>query len=740
MQPDENAWHDWVFPGEENPSGARGPTWRSASQSSDGESIPAVSSDSDGATVAAYDDPANGRVMEWCSRGASVRSEESDDPLAGACSTRVMSQDAIKGLSVDIDAELLRGVRMQRVLSGFGEIFSGHCAGSIALDRYHVYSENVQGLHDFISHDWLTPRLLKVVSLCYVYNAKPACAASMLAGIVGCFLQQRGVLTALGSQRSIVIEGDVVGVADFGGWCVLVFCPSVFWAVFFFWQRLRTIFLITPVMVFVDKICINQTDVDLKVRALRALAGFLNNSERLVILWSPRYFTRLWCTYEVATWIHLRKSVDRGVLFLPVVLPPVCLMTAILLHAVLAVLALLEHRLEFVGIGVLCLASGFGFVAHMLRHLLSDLGHLARQLENFSIRDSKCYCCTNGHVDPCSGEDILCDRKYVYATVTAWFGTGMDIEDEAAALDEFDARVRSDFEKCMNITAGRLSRRLVDYGNALVVSMPVLWYGMDRCFGVGQLPSYELYFRTVLQWVVISFTAVPIVFATTLDLAALLERQGLGRKRSREHDTLPFSTNVFRTIVTPVASFFSLAALVGLCQFQRAPMEHLSWPCQAAAALLQMAFTVFLYRRSAEALIEACRRSKGITEAESTPPRELELEEGQAADLRAEHERRQASPYRSSASATSTAGDVDTDGVIELTDSFDIVSAATWSPHAFTREAAASFVGTNSAVTTALSDAASVATTAPCASAQGLEPGPAVNTDSRGRNMIIVSL
>ena len=30
---------------------------------------------------------------------------------------------------------------------------------------------------------------------------------------------------------------------------------------------------------------------------------FLQRSKRLVILWSPDYFTRLWCTWEVAVYV-----------------------------------------------------------------------------------------------------------------------------------------------------------------------------------------------------------------------------------------------------------------------------------------------------------------------------------------------------------------------------------------------------------------------------------------------------
>eukprot|EP00439_Symbiodinium_sp_Y106_P064375 s539_g10.t1 len=54
-----------------------------------------------------------------------------------------------------------------------------------------------------------------------------------------------------------------------------------------------------------------------KQKGIMGLAGFLKLSKRLVVLWSPRYFTRLWCVYEIATWTKLRKSL-RQLIIAPV--------------------------------------------------------------------------------------------------------------------------------------------------------------------------------------------------------------------------------------------------------------------------------------------------------------------------------------------------------------------------------------------------------------------------------------
>ena len=58
---------------------------------------------------------------------------------------------------------------------------------------------------------------------------------------------------------------------------------SVTSMVFLFWQSRR--------LVFVDKICIHQTDLRLKAEGLFNLAAFLKHSRSLLICWDPTYVT-----------------------------------------------------------------------------------------------------------------------------------------------------------------------------------------------------------------------------------------------------------------------------------------------------------------------------------------------------------------------------------------------------------------------------------------------------------------
>ncbi|CAE7474062.1 unnamed protein product [Symbiodinium pilosum] len=77
-----------------------------------------------------------------------------------------------------------------------------------------------------------------------------------------------------------------------------------------FWQRIREVFK-TPHIVFLDKLCISQEDQILKEKGILGLAAFLSRAETLLVLWSPRYFRRLWCTYELATFLNLASKSTR---------------------------------------------------------------------------------------------------------------------------------------------------------------------------------------------------------------------------------------------------------------------------------------------------------------------------------------------------------------------------------------------------------------------------------------------
>jgi hypothetical protein len=82
----------------------------------------------------------------------------------------------------------------------------------------------------------------------------------------------------------------------------------VFWHPMFSWLYFRQ-------KLFIDKYCIHQSDLKGKTApAVTRLPLFLQHSKRLYVLFDSEYTTRLWCVFELAVYLRLRK--DPKVVFI----------------------------------------------------------------------------------------------------------------------------------------------------------------------------------------------------------------------------------------------------------------------------------------------------------------------------------------------------------------------------------------------------------------------------------------
>jgi len=333
-------------------------------------------------------------------------------------------------LLADLDADLLRGVALHSCLSGLGKYWSNNSN----YDQARRLTFPTDFFNDFLSHDWGTSVWLKYLSLLIYYNATAAVTASTL---ISAFL-------------GICVAYEVLPAMNW--------LPSlgygVFLALLFFWQHLRRIFW-KPMVVFLDKLCIPQNDEELKARCIFGLAGFLDRAETLVVLWSPRYFCRLWCTYEIATWLKNRRTV-KPVVFVPVqisILFIICfvVVSCVQITTTIARTMLLQSEVSAeeswsadtiffliacnVVMACVLLPMCFNFWTEMFK----DVAELNRQLSAFRVQDTQCFCCTHKHRDPTTGHAVQCDRELIYGVLQKWYGTGYGGMDY---LDVFNSLVR----------------------------------------------------------------------------------------------------------------------------------------------------------------------------------------------------------------------------------------------------------------------------------------------------------
>lgn len=66
-------------------------------------------------------------------------------------------------------------------------------------------------------------------------------------------------------------------------------------------------------VVFLDRLCISQHD---------GLSNFLDNPKSFTILWSPRYFSRVWCSFELASFF--RQDSGKLLRLMPTSLGTMC--------------------------------------------------------------------------------------------------------------------------------------------------------------------------------------------------------------------------------------------------------------------------------------------------------------------------------------------------------------------------------------------------------------------------------
>mmetsp|Transcript_40874 Transcript_40874/g.94896 ORF Transcript_40874/g.94896 Transcript_40874/m.94896 type:complete len:532 (+) Transcript_40874:28-1623(+) len=355
---------------------------------------------------------------------------------------------ALTSLPSTLSPHLLQGVPLSTCLAGCGEHWASPSRYDASAYKNRRLCRTTEKFDIFLSHDWGTSRWLKLCALVLMFNVR---AAAILSTLVG-------VLTGLLRVYQILPDGK---------WTELL--PLLtFYGLLFFWQQIREI-LLRPLIVFLDRLSIVQHDDKLKEQGILGLAGFLDRSDILAVLWSTQYFKRLWCTYELATFLR-EPGHEKSVRIMPVKLAPT-LLTICFAWQVIRIAHDAAHEyflnsgssdwlivsgalLFFIFCGApLYMYVGMGFIR--------DVQNLPEQLEQFKVQDAECFCCTNHHRHPTTGEELVCDRRLIFRTIRKWYGE--PDEDDEAYLETFNQMVRSRLSRTIRQTVGGYTLPLNQY-------------------------------------------------------------------------------------------------------------------------------------------------------------------------------------------------------------------------------------------------------------------------------------
>ncbi|OLQ12477.1 hypothetical protein AK812_SmicGene3585 [Symbiodinium microadriaticum] len=206
---------------------------------------------------------------------------------------------------LSFEANSLRSTTTRQLLIGLGMIFNQDLhtllsAGGYAGIRFPT-REQMQKAGDtlfhasvettnvdlFISHSWSAGRWEKFLALCFYLNLQMATGCCMITWIF-----------------FMVLLITLHGASGLGGSRLLLPCfvylpMATFFVVFFFGQQL-SVGRCSP-SIWIDRLCIHQTDLDLKSEQIKSVPTFVVRSSRMLILCDGSYFERLWCNLELAT-------------------------------------------------------------------------------------------------------------------------------------------------------------------------------------------------------------------------------------------------------------------------------------------------------------------------------------------------------------------------------------------------------------------------------------------------------
>jgi hypothetical protein len=342
-----------------------------------------------------------------------------------------------------VDREALRSVASPWVFMDAGGVLREGSAGSEATFNLSTPCEEIDV---FLSHSWRDSGLLKYLALCWHFNAYLAVAAGIASSFL-CFACCRVYRFAVPFFPIVPFMNlftdlqDTARVAGFKfafdtnkypwadrGWRLMyapicqVAAALVFMVVFLFGHRLRK-----PVTMFLDKVCIHQTNPVKKAAGIQAIDQFLVRSKTMLICYNDDYFERLWCCFELAA----RASSGSHIVLLPLWRAPVllALILGIFTGHVAEYFCVMHVGADaaeyFIPVSLTFHLIPFVFLLEMTIRASRQKLKLVQTLKTFKLSNTKCF-------DPK-------DRTVVEKAISEWFSTGGD---DASAIHRFEEDVR----------------------------------------------------------------------------------------------------------------------------------------------------------------------------------------------------------------------------------------------------------------------------------------------------------
>ncbi|CAE8611749.1 unnamed protein product [Polarella glacialis] len=194
------------------------------------------------------------------------------------------------------DKSLRRGLDVTKVLRRFGKLFNH----SVGTGEDYQLGQEVHEVSAFITHNWSMNRWKKYMALCCYFHIVPAFVVSLIVHLF---------LFVLVLADKLPLSPAYYGGRPYyvGCWCMLGGW-SAFWLTLFLWADVAAAFGRSGPMIFVDKVCIDQVNIDRKVQGILAIPAWLACSGTLVAIFSEDLLVKLWTCFELCTFVALGRT------------------------------------------------------------------------------------------------------------------------------------------------------------------------------------------------------------------------------------------------------------------------------------------------------------------------------------------------------------------------------------------------------------------------------------------------
>jgi len=354
------------------------------------------------------------------------------------------------------DPSLLRAVGVGKVLRCGGRVL-GTASGTAETYNLSVVANRIDY---FISHNWSVSRTIKFLTIVLHFGHSRAFAASV--SVVT-------LTTILTGFHVLPIVKDELGSA---GICAHVCGVPVFLFALIFGGDICSLIGLHGPSVFLDKICIHQTDQDVKRRGIESLGAFLSFSSRMVVVFGHEYLEKLWTVYEVATYLAL-GSTSR------IVLCPPFMTKLVLAQMVVVYMSFLCYRWIVLFYGneyAQILPIEVAFLSFGLLHVIGFrlwFRRLEAMLSTVLTFDTTMAMCFDER-----------DRPLVNGFIVAYMKSLARCHahaEDKVALQAFDALVRREIPAAMSSSIGKAG---LPYRYVIVIYQAHLWVVFDRIGGM----------------------------------------------------------------------------------------------------------------------------------------------------------------------------------------------------------------------------------------------------------------